>query len=368
MIRSPASFATALLAVAACSSILACGRAAPDEGPAAVAREYLAARTWNERLQHVLAPEAVAAVLTSRGVDLAAALEPEDAGQAIEVRPADFGSLRVGEPAVVRTASRLVDPELKRGYGGIDEIYVFKTDAGFRIDDHATWGRNPITIRQLRDLGPDVSLNVRVLVKRDERFTTGYAADRISVNLAFPTETWIGASAERDSEAGRRLARLVEGGQPRKAVLGIRTAGHPGFLQLYVEKVLQEGWAFWDPTDAFMSQLAGPSQAAVDVGEVVVVKGQFTAERIRGNARMHVEEIRACYKQGLATNPGLRGEVLIRAQIRMSGEVLVAAVSQTVPGDPGVGKCLADTMMTWTFANPDNWKDSIADITFVLGR
>jgi hypothetical protein len=213
-----------------------------------------------------------------------------------------------------------------------------------------------------------VTLKLRAMVKRDTRYTTGHGRDRLSMHLAFPTETWIGASAAREGAAGQRLEQLLEGDGPRKAVLEVRTTGRPGRVSLEVVSVLQEGWAFWDPTGAFMGQWAGPSRATVDVGEVVVREGQWSAERIRSVVLLHVEEIRECYKQGLATRPGLQGEILIRAQITMDGSVHVASVGRTIPGDPGVGKCLADTLRTWTFNNPENWKTSFAEIPFILGR
>lgn len=345
-----------------------CGKSVPDEGPSVVVARYLAAGSWNERLQYVLQPQSVAEVLAARGVDLAAPLELTDAARSLEIRPEGWRQLGPGKLVVARTASRIVDPRLKRGYRGVEEIYLFKTDAGYRVDDHATWGRNPLTIRELRDLGPDVTLKLRVMVKTDNRYTSGLGKDRLSMHLAFPTETWIGASVERDSDAGRLLERLLEDERPHKVVLEVRTVGRPNLLRLHVEKVLQDGWAFWDPTNSFMTQWAGPSQATVDIGDVIVQSGQFTGDRIRGNALLHVEEIRACYKQGLAVRPALRGEIKVRAQILMDGSVQIASVADTIPGDPGVGKCLADKLMTWTINNPDNWKRSVADITFILGR
>jgi hypothetical protein len=357
-----------MLVLVAALGTTGCGERDQHVGPSVIVAKYLGARSWTERLEHVLHPQSVNQALTARGVDPTAPLEPTDAARSLEITPESWRQSEEGELVVVRPASKLVDPRLKRGYRSIDEIYLFKTRAGFRVDDHATWGRNPLTIDELRALGPDATLKLRVMVKPDKRYPSGHNKDRLSLHLAFPTETWIGASAARDSEVGRHLERLLAGGEPRKVVLEVRTTGRPGWVSLQVEKVLQDGWAFWDPTNSFMNQWAGPSRAAVEVGEVDVLSGQFTADRIRGIANLHVEEIRACYKQGLAVHPGLRGEITVRAQLMMDGSVLVASVGETIPGDPGVGKCLADTLRTWTFNNPDNWKRSVADVQFILGR
>lgn len=70
---------------------------------------------------------------------------------------------------------------------------------------------------------------------------------------------------------------------------------------------------------------------------------------IRRVVRAHLDEVRACYADGLTRDPTLAGRVVIRFTIASSGKVTESQVSESDLGDAAVGQCIADAALRWRF-------------------
>ena len=84
------------------------------------------------------------------------------------------------------------------------------------------------------------------------------------------------------------------------------------------------------------------------------VKGALDKDIIRRVVRSHINEVRACYNQGLAKDPNLKGRVEIAFTIGADGKVTLTKVASTTLSDANVGTCIATTMKRWVFPKPDS--------------
>lgn len=90
------------------------------------------------------------------------------------------------------------------------------------------------------------------------------------------------------------------------------------------------------------------------------------AEGIRKAVRAHLDEVRACYDQGLARDPKLIGRVSVELTIGPTGEVALAVVQESTLNDPAVGRCIADAAKTWKFPEPEGGGNVVVTYPFVL--
>lgn len=82
------------------------------------------------------------------------------------------------------------------------------------------------------------------------------------------------------------------------------------------------------------------------------VDGNIDKSIIRRIVRSHINEVRACYNQGLVRNPNLHGRVAIQFSIGGTGKVLNSVVGESSLKDPQVGKCVANAVKRWKFPKP----------------
>lgn len=81
--------------------------------------------------------------------------------------------------------------------------------------------------------------------------------------------------------------------------------------------------------------------------------GTLPPEAIREVVGAHLREIRQCYENVLATNPGLAGSVEIRFMIGATGSVTHAGVSQAQALHDEVDSCIVGVFMQMQFPAPD---------------
>jgi TonB family protein len=84
------------------------------------------------------------------------------------------------------------------------------------------------------------------------------------------------------------------------------------------------------------------------------IKGNIDKSIIRRIVRSHINEVRACYNQGLVRNPNLRGRVAVQFSIGGTGKVLSAVVGESSLKDSQVGKCVAKAVKRWKFPKPSS--------------
>jgi len=82
------------------------------------------------------------------------------------------------------------------------------------------------------------------------------------------------------------------------------------------------------------------------------VSGALDKDIIRRIVRAHINEVRFCYNQGLAKNPGLFGRVAVRFTIDGKGSVASAAVSEDTLADAKVSGCVVKAVRRWKFPRP----------------
>ncbi len=96
------------------------------------------------------------------------------------------------------------------------------------------------------------------------------------------------------------------------------------------------------------------------------VVGSLDKDIIRRIVRAHINEVRYCYNQGLARDPGLSGKVSIQFNISASGSVPVAVVADSTVKDANVSNCIAKAVKRWTFPKPTGGGSVVVTYPFVL--
>lgn len=82
------------------------------------------------------------------------------------------------------------------------------------------------------------------------------------------------------------------------------------------------------------------------------VTGSLDREVIRRIVRAHINEVRACYNQGLSRDPNMSGRVMIDFALDPTGSVSRSSVSQTTLSDSRVEQCIASAVKRWRFPRP----------------
>lgn len=81
------------------------------------------------------------------------------------------------------------------------------------------------------------------------------------------------------------------------------------------------------------------------------VVGPLDRDIIRRIVRAHINEVRHCYNQGLATDPDLSGRVAVQFTVGSAGKVLESVVASSTldEEDDAVAECTAKTVKRWKF-------------------
>ncbi len=91
----------------------------------------------------------------------------------------------------------------------------------------------------------------------------------------------------------------------------------------------------------------GPAPEALAAG---VLGSSINRDLIRVVVRENLEDVRACYREGLARDPALEGRLALRWDIStMDGSVSEVELSDTSLEDPCVVICVMKQVETWIF-------------------
>ncbi|MEZ4385126.1 MAG: TonB family protein [Nannocystaceae bacterium] len=97
------------------------------------------------------------------------------------------------------------------------------------------------------------------------------------------------------------------------------------------------------------------------------VEGALDKDIIRRIVRAHINEVRACYNQGLTRDPFLSGRVAVNFVISATGTVPSAVVQQSSLPDSRVGTCIAKAVRRWKFQSRGAAASRRVTYPFVLG-
>ena len=96
------------------------------------------------------------------------------------------------------------------------------------------------------------------------------------------------------------------------------------------------------------------------------ITGNLDRDIIRRIVRMHINEVRHCYNQGLLKDENLEGGASIEFVIEGTGKVSSASVSKTTLADENVGVCIAKATKRWKFPKPSDGAAVTVVYPFVL--
>jgi hypothetical protein len=82
------------------------------------------------------------------------------------------------------------------------------------------------------------------------------------------------------------------------------------------------------------------------------VDGALDSDIVRRVVRAHINEVRACYNQGLTRDPELEGRVEVAFTIGSTGNVVTSTLGDSTLGDRRVGDCIARSSKRWRFPKP----------------
>lgn len=96
------------------------------------------------------------------------------------------------------------------------------------------------------------------------------------------------------------------------------------------------------------------------------VRGSLSKEVIRRAIQRHINEVRFCYEQELASRPDLSGRVQVKFVIAPSGAVQAANVESSSLAASRAEQCIAQAVRRWSFPAPDGGGVVIVSYPFVL--
>jgi hypothetical protein len=118
-----------------------------------------------------------------------------------------------------------------------------------------------------------------------------------------------------------------------------------------------------NPVTATAASMAPPPpQAHVEVGEVTA-EGKLTAAQVKGPFITDKYKLMACYRDRLAENAGLAGELDLSLTIAQGRVATVQVVTSTL-SDPTTEQCLSGMIQALTF--PAERKETVAGVHLSL--
>jgi metallo-beta-lactamase class B len=96
------------------------------------------------------------------------------------------------------------------------------------------------------------------------------------------------------------------------------------------------------------------------------IRGSLDKEIIRRVIRTHINEVKACYEQGLATQPLLAGRVMAQFTIGAAGDVVASTVQHSTLNDAAVESCTTSAVRRWKFPSPVGGGIVIVSYPFVF--
>jgi hypothetical protein len=88
------------------------------------------------------------------------------------------------------------------------------------------------------------------------------------------------------------------------------------------------------------------------VSGVLTVRGSLDKEIIRRVVHQHMNEIKFCYDQELASKPTLAGRISVQFAISPVGQVITSVMQSTSMDDTRVENCVVNAIRRWEFPKP----------------
>jgi TonB family protein len=95
-------------------------------------------------------------------------------------------------------------------------------------------------------------------------------------------------------------------------------------------------------------------------------KGGMRRQEVENVIQGHLEEIRYCYGQGLAADPQLKGNIVVRFTVGGGGKVLASSVATSTIADDFVQSCVARAVCRWVFEAPPGNNNVVVTYPFEL--
>ena len=109
---------------------------------------------------------------------------------------------------------------------------------------------------------------------------------------------------------------------------------------------------------------SGISQIAI--GNDLVLQGGLSKYAVQAAIAKYLNQVRACYEEGLQRRPGMTGTVRVNFEIAPNGSVNYSRVNRSSLGSPGVENCIVRKMKGWLFPLPKGGQAVNVNYPFLL--
>ncbi len=118
--------------------------------------------------------------------------------------------------------------------------------------------------------------------------------------------------------------------------------------------------------NALVGSGEGRGLSAMPVSQELVLEGGLDRAVIQATIAKYLSQVRACYEEGLRSQPGLAGQVSVAFEIAAEGQVSSSRVSRSSLNHAGVETCITTRMMDWKFPKPRGGVGVKVNYPFVL--
>jgi TonB family protein len=110
----------------------------------------------------------------------------------------------------------------------------------------------------------------------------------------------------------------------------------------------------------------GRGLSSVPLSQDMILEGGLDRSVIQATIAKYLNQVRACYEEGLRKSPGLVGQVSILFEIAGTGSVNSANVGKSSLGNSEVEQCIATKVQTWQFPKPRGGVNVKVNYPFML--
>jgi TonB family protein len=96
------------------------------------------------------------------------------------------------------------------------------------------------------------------------------------------------------------------------------------------------------------------------------VSGSLDKEIIRRIIRRHINEVKWCYEQELAHQPGLAGRIMVQYTIAATGQVVDSVLQSSTMANERLERCTVESVRRWQFPMPLGGGSVIVSYPFVF--
>ena len=110
----------------------------------------------------------------------------------------------------------------------------------------------------------------------------------------------------------------------------------------------------------------GPGISQIAIGDDVVLQGGLSKYAISAAIAKYLNQVRACYEEGLQRRPGMTGTVRVNFEIGPDGTVNYSRVNRSSLGSTSVENCIVTKMKGWQFPLPKGGQVVNVNYPFLL--